>query len=202
MMTEHSNIQKQLININDSVLVVVDIQDSFLSKYESSISQPFLEKSVWFIEAAKSLNVPIIAMAEDIRNEGSLNYEICNALPDDTNIYDKNCFGLAGQHDIYEAVEATKRNTIILIGAETDVCVSQSALGLMNKGFNVVVLKDATITTSGDEAIGYNRMHDAGAVISSVKAVFYEWLRTVSNLDNLYEKNKYLKNIKPNSLVL
>jgi len=59
---------------------------------------------------------------------------------------------------------------------------------LMACGYQVVVLKDAIATTEGDEQTGLDRMHDAGAVISSVKAITYEWLRNVQNTTALFEK--------------
>ncbi len=75
--------------------------------------------------------------------------------------------------------------TAVLVGAETDVCVAQSALGLMNNDYQVVVLQDAVATTAASEDIGLTRMREAGAVISSVKALYYEWQRSVTNCEIL-----------------
>lgn len=176
------------MNVDDSVLVVIDIQDHFLNKYDIAVSKPLLEKVVWLLKITEPLHVPVVAMAEDIDNAGNLNSAILNAMPNEVKVHNKNAFGLAGNPDILADVETTNRKTAILVGTETDVCIAQSALGLMECGYQVVVLKDAVATTAGDEQIGLNRMHDAGVVISSVKALTYEWLRTVQNTTAFFEK--------------
>jgi nicotinamidase-related amidase len=187
-MSNNTDIKKSLVDVDDSVLVVIDIQDSFLEKYDDTVGKSLLETVVWLLKVAGHLNVPVVAMAEDIDNAGNLNQSIQKALSKDVKIHNKNAFGLAGNPDILADVEASGRNTAILVGTETDVCVAQSALGLMQCGYRVVVLKDAVATTAGDDDTGLNRMRDAGAAISSVKAITYEWLRTVHNTIEFFEK--------------
>jgi len=184
----NTDIKKSLVDVDDSVLLVIDVQDSFLEKYDDKVGKPLLEKVVWLLKVAEHLNVPVVAMAEDIDNAGNLNQSIRNALPKDVKVHNKNAFGLAGNPGIFADVETSGRNTAILVGTETDVCVAQSALGLMERGYRVVVLKDAIATTAGDEDTGLDRMRDAGAAISSVKAITYEWLRTVRNTIEFFEK--------------
>jgi nicotinamidase-related amidase len=185
---KNTDIKKSLVNVDDSVLVVIDIQDSFLMKYDDSVGKPLVQKVVWLLKIAGHLNVPVVAMAEDIDRAGNLNQSIQDALPKALRIHNKNAFGLAGNPEILADVEASGRSTAILVGTETDVCVSQSALGLIECGYQVVVLKDAIATTAGDEETGLGRMRDAGAAISSVKAITYEWLRSVHNTIELFEK--------------
>lgn len=197
-----TNIKQNLINVDDSVLIVIDVQDHFLAKYDNAISQPVVEKAAWMVRLAGALNVPVVVMGEDIDNNGTVNQLILDALPDDTKVHNKNSFGLAGQPEILADVASTGRNTAVLIGMETDVCVAQSALGLMENGYQVVVAKDAVATTVGDDEIGLDRMRDAGAVISSVKAIHYEWLRTVEKTIAVYSMAPELEQQEPDSLDL
>jgi nicotinamidase-related amidase len=201
-MGSKATIRQSLIDVDDSVLIAIDIQDHFLSKYDAAISQPVLEKVVWLVKLATYLDVPIVAMGEDIEGIGTLHQSILDALPDETKVHNKLSFGLADQPEILASVQKTGRNTAILIGMETDVCVAQSALGLMENGYQVVVARDAVITTVGGEVVGLNRMHDAGAVISSVKAIHYAWLRTVENTVDMYEAASELGKNVPDSLDL
>ena len=187
-MSKNPDIRNSLINVEDSVLVVIDIQDSFLRKYDDLTSQSMLEKVVWLLKIAAHMKVPVVAMAEDIKNTGNLNQAILDTLPLETRVHDKNAFDLAENPAILADIKTTLRNTAILVGTETDVCVAQSALGLMQCGYQVVVLNDAVATTRGDVETGLNRMRDAGAAISSVKAVTYEWLRNVHNTREFFEK--------------
>lgn len=202
-MSKSKNLKKSLVDVSDSILVVIDIQEGFLKKYDTAIGESMVEKSTWVIEIAKYLQVPVVAMGEDIENSRDLIKTIRDALPEGTVIHNKDSFGLASNPEILAAVNATGRKTAILIGTETDVCVSQSALGLMENGYQVVVLKDAVATTPGDDEIGLLRMRDAGAVISSVKALYYEWQRSVTNCEKLrLEAPKLGSAMKPHCLVL
>jgi hypothetical protein len=73
----------------------------------------------------------------------------------------------------------------------------------MQCGYRVVVLKDAVATTAGDAETGLKRMRDAGAAISSVKAITYEWLRTVQNTTEFFDKYPELQAMElPGNLTL
>jgi nicotinamidase-related amidase len=96
-------------------------------------------------------------------------------------VFVKHVFGLAGQPDILAAVEATGRRTAILAGAETDVCVAQSALGLLARGFRVGVVTDATFSPGEMHAFGLRRMREAGVLQLHAKGVYYEWVRTLAD---------------------
>ncbi len=179
-MTPPAGIKHRLVEANDSVLVVIDMQDSFFAKYDRAKSQAVIAKAAWLLRVASLLDIPVVAMAEDIPHSGSLNNRIAAALPQGVAVHDKDVFGLGHQPEIRAALDATGRRTAVLIGTETDVCVAHSALSLMEAGYEVVVLKDVTLTTQDDEDIGLMRMRDAGAVITSAKAIYFEWLRSVS----------------------
>lgn len=195
-------VQSTLVDVDDSVLIVIDIQDYFLNKYENAKTQSLIAKVVWLIHVARHLDVPIVAMAEDIERTGPLNDDVAAALPGGIIVHDKDFFGLAGNSEILAAVEATGRGTAICVGMETDVCVAQSAIGLTENGYRTMVLRDAVATTDWDEDIGLNRMRDAGVAIGSVKALYYEWLRSVRRLRAMENRVSELDAIRPANLVL
>jgi len=197
------NIKRALVEVGDSLLIVIDVQDSFLRKYDDAKSQDVVDRIVWLLQAARIMNVPVVAMAEDTAHAGSLNQKVHDVLPEGTVVHDKDAFGLTYNAEILAAVEATGRKTAVLVGTETDVCVSQSALGLINHGYHVVVVRDAVATTEGDETIGLSRMREAGAALCSVKSLYYEWLRSVSNCRRLNALAPELEgSLLPGSLVL
>ena len=181
-MNSPSEIQKSLVEVDDSVLVVIDVQDHFLDKYDRLKKQRVVANIVWLLTAAGCLEVPVVAMAEDLDHSGSLNDSVRDALPAGTTIHNKDEFALVDNQEIFAAVQATGRKTAICIGTETDVCVAQSAIRLVGEGYKVMVPRDAVATMDADEEIGLGRMRDAGVAIGSVKALYYEWVRGVSGL--------------------
>jgi len=93
-------------------------------------------------------------------------------------VIDKVAFGLADDPAAGPYVRALRRGTVVLAGLETDVCVAQSALGLLDQGTRVVVVQDAVATPGGNQA-GLDRMRRAGAQTLTTKQLHYEWMRTV-----------------------
>ena len=168
-----------LIEVNDSVLIVIDIQPAFVQKESNDEHNPLLQRMCWVMKVAKWLEVPLIVTAEDLPRTGNVSREVAEILPPDTKIYNKMTFGLAAQPDILEAVQHTQRKTAVLIGYETDVCVAHSALGLMDLGYRVVVVSDATGSPGEAHQIGIERIRAAGGIILSAKSLYYEWVRTV-----------------------
>ena len=168
-----------LLEVNDSMLIVIDIQPSFIKKENKEDNNPLLQRMCWVIKVAKWLNVPLIVTAEDIPHSGNISNEVAQLLPPDTKIYNKMSFGLAAQADILEAVQKTQRKTAVIIGYETDVCVTHSALGLIDLGYTVVVVADATGSPDGAHQIGLERIRAVGGIIVSAKSLYYEWIRTV-----------------------
>ena len=168
-----------LLEVNDSMLIVIDIQPSFVKKESENKHNPLLQRMCWVIKVANWLGIPLIVTAEDIPHTGNVCVEVAEILPSETKIYNKMTFGLAAQPEILEAVRQTQRNTAVLIGYETDVCVTHSALGLIDLSYRVVVVADATGSPRAAHQIGLERIRGAGGIILSAKSLYYEWVRTV-----------------------
>ena len=177
-----------LLEVNDSVLIAIDIQPSFVKKENEIEQNPLLQRMCWVIKVANWLHVPLVVTAEDISRTGRISDEVAQTLLPHTRIFNKMTFGLAAQTDILEAVQQTQRKTAVLIGYETDVCIAHSALGLLDLGYRVVVLADATGSPGEAHQIGLQRIRGAGGIIVSAKSLYYEWIRTVEKSIE-YEKS-------------
>jgi hypothetical protein len=168
-----------LLEVDDSILIAIDIQPSFVQKESRGSSNTLLQRMCWVIKVANWLHVPLIVTAEDIPHNGSVSDEVAELLPPGMKIYNKMIFGLAAQPDILVTFQGTGRKTAVLIGYETDVCITHSALGLMDLGYKVAVVADATGSPGDAHRIGLERIHSAGGIVVSAKSLYYEWVRTV-----------------------
>jgi nicotinamidase-related amidase len=189
-----------LIERHDSLLIVVDVQDNFTSKLEAAQSQRLLDRVRWLMHVARWCEVPVVVTVEDIVRAGGPSPEVAAAMSPGGRVFDKLTFGLADQPDIFAAVAATGRQTAVLVGLETDVCVMQSALGLLARGFRVAVIEDATGSPGASHAAGLARMRAAGALITDTKGLFYEWMRTLEECRRFDATNPDLP--PPRDLVL
>jgi nicotinamidase-related amidase len=180
-----------LVVREDSVLVVVDAQPGFFRKEwfaeaDTAAAQSALERASWLVAVAARLKIPVVVTEEEPERNGSTEALIAERLPPGAPVLRKGVFGLAGEPEIVAAVRDTKRRTAILVGCETDVCVAQSAIGLLDQGFGCVVVEDAAFSPGEMHARGLDRIASAGVARNHAKGVMYEWLRTVEDAHRLF----------------
>lgn len=181
-----------LIDVNESILIIIDVQQEFLDKLDRDQSIPMVNRISWITEMTRRFEMPIVVTVEDMKNNSGTVRQVAAKLSPGIKEYNKMSYGLTGDQDILHAIEKTGRKTAVLVGLETDVCVCQSALGLLENGYRVVVLADAVGSPGPCHNYGIERMRNAGVVISSVKGTFYEWQRTVhcgnTKFGDIYKK--------------
>ena len=166
-----------LIAHEECVLVVVDAQPGFARGEES-----VLERAAWLVTLAGALDVPVVVTEEEPEVNGATDPRL---VPPGAPVFLKPTFGLAGTPAILAAVRAPARWTAVLVGFETDVCVYQSAVGLLDAGFRVVAVEDAIGSPGEMHARGLARLRDAGVALTHCKALGYEWVRTVEGVSVL-----------------
>ena len=75
--------------------------------------------------------------------------------------------------------EAPEKNTIVISGCETHVCLLQTALDLLDEEFDVCVVTDASASrTERNRDAAFDRLAGAGAELVTTEMVLFEWLRT------------------------
>jgi nicotinamidase-related amidase len=87
-------------------------------------------------------------------------------------VVDKGRFSAFAAPALAEALNARDTDTLILSGAETDVCVLATVLGAVDRGYRVVIVDDA-ICSSSDEG------HDA--LLNLYRDRFSEQIETISS---------------------
>ena len=74
------------------------------------------------------------------------------------------------------------RNTIVMAGCETHVCLLQTALDLLEDEFDVWVVTDACGSrTERNRDAAFDRLAGAGAELVTTEMVAFEWLRTAEH---------------------
>jgi len=126
---------------------------------------------------------------EDPARNGPTAPEVLARVPAATPVFAKPVFGLADVPDIAAAIAASGRRTVVIAGMETDVCVAQSAIGLLDAGYRVAVVSDATFAPGEMHEHGITRVRDAGAVIVHAKGVYYEWVWTLAEARRFEESH-------------
>ena len=167
-----------LVRREESVLVVVDTQPGFLSG--DSEAAATVDRIAWLAGMAAQMGIPVVVVEEDPPAYGDTVQAIVERLPKGTPRIVKPTFGVAGCPEAVEAVRATGRQVAVLAGFETDICVAQSALGVLELGLRAVVVQDACFSTSAEaHRLGLERLSGTGVERNHVKGVAFEWMGTV-----------------------
>jgi nicotinamidase-related amidase len=169
----------RLLDVDESVLCVIDVQPGFVDKLEKSEGVAVVQRVVWIAALARVLSVPTVVTEEEADQNGATLPDVVAQLGPDALRHAKPVFGLADVPEILADVEASGRRTTVLVGCETDVCVAHSALGLLDRGYRVVAVADAVASPDDGHERGLARMRDAGVVLVGTKGLLYEWVRTV-----------------------
>lgn len=172
-----------LICRDDSVLIVVDLQPSFwderLDAGDAANAGAVASRASWLAGTATALGIPAVVTEEDSQGNGPTDASVLAALAPGTPVFAKPIFGLAACPDIMQAVGSTGRRTAVLVGFETDVCVTHSAVGLADAGYRVIVAEDAVFSPFGAHAPGLERLRGLGLELLRCKSIYYDWIRTL-----------------------
>jgi nicotinamidase-related amidase len=155
-------------------LVVVDVQERLLPAIFEQ--QRVVQNTVRLIQGAAILQVPIFATEQYRKGLGPTVPEVAGAIPGFAPM-EKLAFSACGAAGFIPALKKRKVSEAILCGIEAHVCVSQTCLDLLEKGFRVFVVADAVSSrTPENYRFGLDRMRAAGAVIVSTEMVLFELL--------------------------
>ena len=155
-------------------LVVVDVQERLLPAIFEQ--QRVVQNTVRLLQGAAILQVPIFATEQYRKGLGRTVPEVAAAVPGFAPM-EKLAFSACGATGFIPALESKQISDAVLCGIEAHVCVTQTCLDLLEKGFRVFVVADAVSSrTPENYQFGLDRMRAAGAVIVSTEMVLFELL--------------------------
>jgi nicotinamidase-related amidase len=172
---KHPNI----LHAGSTALVVIDMQAPFVnSVFDSPITKA---KVINLVNGCNLLKAPIIGTTQYAMRMGDIIPELRHLLPASP-AHDKMDFDCCSSEPFLAAVAATGAGQILLCGVEAHICVCQTALGLLVRGYQVHVATDAVSSRSElDYKIGIDKMTTAGVINSSVEMALYELLKAAGS---------------------
>lgn len=168
-----ANKHPHLLRADDAVLVVVDMQEPFLRNLFER--ERVIRNVCTLLDGAKALSVPVIATTQYAERMGGVIPEVQERLGE-APVFDKMTFscwdGLFRQE-----LRESRRQQVVLCGAETHICVSQTAHDLLAAGFQVHAVEEAISSRSEANAqIGFAKMRQSGVIPASIESALYEML--------------------------
>src|SRR5579863_7650964 len=175
-----AEIARRPLAVQSCALVVIDIQQKLLPPIFQK--DQLVRNAQLLIRAAGILKIPALVSTQYAKGLGATVPEISSLLPQ-TDAIDKTPFSCFGSDAFCAAVKRLpSRNTLLLCGMESHICVAQTALAALREGYVVHVASDAVSSrTEWNWKIGLERMRTAGAVISSTEMMIYELMQSSSS---------------------
>lgn len=161
-----------------SQLLVVDAQGRLLPALEGAAALP--GAIIRLLTAARTMQVPVTVSEQYVKGLGATVPEVASALPEEAVTVEKLSFSCFGEPAWVERVESQRiggRDTLVVCGAETHVCVLQTVLDGLTRGYRVALVADAVASRLAlSRDTGLRRAEQAGAEIVTVEMVMFEWL--------------------------
>ena len=159
-------------------ILVIDAQPGFL-KLTPGTHEPFLQRLGRLLLMTTHLKLPTVATFEDPEANGYLPMRLEGYWPGHGTRLEKTTFDCCADAAVVAAIEAMDRRQLLVAGAETDVCVLQSVLSLLEREYEVFLLEDVLYSSEPHTGPAIRRMETAGAIPCTLKAAFYELKKTV-----------------------
>jgi nicotinamidase-related amidase len=172
-----ANADHMLPSRDVSVLAAIDLQERLLGVFSEEVSPALVKQAALLIDAARILDIPVLATEQYPKGLGVTVEAIRSRLPVSVAPIEKITFSGARSEAFRSALAATGRRHVLLCGAETHVCVLQTALDLLDAGYHVSVAADAVGSRRRlDWERGLALLERAGATVGTSEMFVFHWL--------------------------
>ena len=158
-----------------TVVCVVDMQERLFQAMDREVARDVARNVAILVKGAKFLGVPVLCTQQYTKGLGETIAEVRAEL--DRPAIEKVTFSCCGTDAFNTALMGLGAKQVVLAGMETHVCVLQTALDLLARGYGVHVAVDAVMSRRKLAwETGLRHMEKAGAVMTLVETVLYQLL--------------------------
>jgi nicotinamidase-related amidase len=167
-----------LLKRNDMMLVVIDVQERLAAAMDRR--SEVVAATVRLIRLAALVGAPIVITRQNPDGLGDTVREIEIVIANARErvpvfIVDKLDFCACSEPEFGRALDEAERPTAVIVGMESHICVTQTALSLHASGRDVFVAADACCSRSEElHDIAMDRLRAAGVVVTTSESVMYE----------------------------
>jgi nicotinamidase-related amidase len=158
-----------------AALAVIDMQEAF-----RPVMPDFGEvasRIATAVEGARLLEVPVILTEQYPKGLRHTAEEIIARLPAEMKAIEKSCFSSCGSDDFLSQLIGNNKKQVLVCGIEAHICVLQTSLDLLERGFEVFLLVDCiTSRNAENKQVALARLAQAGAILSTLEMSLFEMM--------------------------
>lgn len=163
-----------LIDHRTAQLLLVDLQERLMPAMSGGDAA--LKACRMLVETASVMRLPIVVSEQYPQGLGKTVPEIADSVPPGS-VAEKTEFSVLRNAGLCSALLAAERPQLIVAGVEAHVCVLQSVLDALEKGWQTFVVVDGVASRKDEsKATALSRMERAGAVLVTAEMVVFECL--------------------------
>lgn len=160
---------------NKSIGLIIDMQER-LYPHIAGDEQLTRNTSI-LIEGLKAIGIRIMVTEQYTKGLG-FTIQPLKMLIHDIPVIEKQAFSCCDDKPFIRRLKEYNPKNVIIAGIEAHVCVLQTTLDLIKKGYQPVVIEDCVGSRkTNDKKYAIERMRQEGAIISTYESVLFELLR-------------------------
>ncbi|MCB0162798.1 MAG: hydrolase [Anaerolineae bacterium] len=164
-----------MLSIDNTILLVIDVQGKLAEVMDNR--ETLFANLQRMVQGAKVLDLPIVVTEQVPEKLGTTRPEIGQYLADIEPVT-KRSFSCCGDDAFMSQLATLNRKQILMTGIETHICVYQTAIDLIDQGYEVQLVADAVSSrTPENRQLGLERIKEAGASLTSTEMALFELLR-------------------------
>ena len=166
--------------VENAALVMIDMQQKLLPAM--SDPQAVLDRSVLLLNAADVLKLDILVTEQYPKGLGNTVPELATWLGEKTPVIAKTSFSVFGSEEFCAELGKRKRDVLIFCGIESHVCLLQSVLDAIERGYEVIVASDAVMSRKfSDCHAALEMMRSMGVSVVSTESILFMLLRNAAH---------------------
>ncbi len=171
------SIEPSFLQPEQCCLYVVDPQEKLMAHIHEA--DRVVHNTRLMINLARILDIPLLANTQYKKGIGPLVPELASLL-EEVPCPDKMTFNGLANKEVCGFLEKLPKavDTLLLCGVESHICIYQTAIGALQKGYRVTVVADAISSrTPANHRMGQERMAGLGAIMKPAEMIIYELLQ-------------------------
>ncbi len=172
----------------NSVLVIIDVQGKLAQLMYNK--DELFDSLQTLIKGMSILEIPTIWVEQLPEKLGATIPEVATLMGElmpDVKAIPKKSFSCCGNEKFIEQLKTINRKQILVVGIEAHICVYQTSLDLLSKGYDVQVVTDCVSSRKREnKEVGIRRIVQAGGAETTTEMIIFELMKAAEG--DLFKK--------------
>lgn len=167
------------LDTKSTLFVLCDLQERFRSV---ALHFPAIVTNAQkLLKCGKELDVKLLVSEQNPEKLGSTASEL--SISHAVGVYPKMDFSIMTDTKLRGSIlEMKDLKSVVLFGLETHICIEQTAMDLLETGFDVHIVADCTTSRSvEDRCLAFQRLRQIGCLITTSENIIFKLLRGKNN---------------------